>query len=122
MISPRGGGPPLKIGQKNHFFSRIHVEDIANILFKSLDNFKNNEIYNICSNNPQLIKKVFELIQKRRKVKLYHVAVADNGDFSQNILLLMIQSLFMEKLQLLDGDAIVGLAVVTSNDQAMVIL
>ena len=37
---------------KNHFFSRIHVEDIANILFKSLDNFKKNEIYNICDDQP----------------------------------------------------------------------
>ena len=37
---------------KNHFFSRIHVEDIANILFKSLDNFKKNEIYNICDDKP----------------------------------------------------------------------
>ena len=48
----------LKIGKvqivdkKNHFFSRIHVEDIANILIKSLDNFKNNEIYNICDDKP----------------------------------------------------------------------
>ncbi len=40
------------IDRKNHFFSRIHVEDIANILFKSLDNFKNNEIYNICDDKP----------------------------------------------------------------------
>ena len=40
------------INKKNHFFSRIHVEDIANILFKSLDNFKNNEIYNICDDKP----------------------------------------------------------------------
>ena len=38
--------------KKNHFFSRIHVEDIANILFSSLDNFKNNEIYNICDDKP----------------------------------------------------------------------
>ena len=48
----------LKIGKveivnkKNHFFSRIHIEDIANILFKSLDNFKDNEIYNICDDKP----------------------------------------------------------------------
>ena len=48
----------LKIGKvqivdkKNHFFSRIHIEDIANILFKSLDNFKSNEIYNICDDKP----------------------------------------------------------------------
>ena len=35
------------INKKNHFFSRIHVEDIANILFSSLNNFKKKEIYNI---------------------------------------------------------------------------
>ena len=40
------------VDKKNHFFSRIHVDDIANILFKSLDNFKNNEIYNICDDKP----------------------------------------------------------------------
>ena len=48
----------LKLGsiqvveKENHFFSRIHVEDIANILFESLDNFKNNETYNICDDKP----------------------------------------------------------------------
>ena len=40
------------VDKKDHFFSRIHVEDIANILTKSLDNFKNNEIYNICDDKP----------------------------------------------------------------------
>ena len=40
------------VDKKNHFFSRIHVDDIANILFKSLDNFKSNEIYNICDDKP----------------------------------------------------------------------
>ncbi len=40
------------VNKKNHFFSRIHVEDIANILFKSLHTFKNNEVYNICDDKP----------------------------------------------------------------------
>ena len=40
------------INKKNHFFSRIHVEDIANILFSSLNNFKKKEIYNISDNKP----------------------------------------------------------------------
>ena len=40
------------VDKNNHFFSRIHVEDIANILFKSLNNFKKNEIYNICDDKP----------------------------------------------------------------------
>ena len=40
------------INKKNHFFSRIHVDDIANILHKSLINFKNGEIYNISDDKP----------------------------------------------------------------------
>ncbi len=40
------------INKKNHFFSRIHVEDIANILSSSLKYFKKKEIYNISDNQP----------------------------------------------------------------------
>jgi len=40
------------INKKNHFFSRIHVEDIANVLVSSLNNFKKKEIYNISDNQP----------------------------------------------------------------------
>ena len=40
------------IDKKNQFFSRIHVEDIANVLFKSLQNFKSKEIYNISDDKP----------------------------------------------------------------------
>ena len=40
------------IDKKNQFFSRIHVEDIANILFKSLKNFKAKEIYNVSDDKP----------------------------------------------------------------------
>ena len=40
------------IKKKNHYFSRIHVDDIANILFKSLSIFKSNEIYNISDDRP----------------------------------------------------------------------
>ena len=40
------------VDQKNHFFSRVHVEDIANVLIKSLENFKNNETFNICDDRP----------------------------------------------------------------------
>ena len=43
----------LKIVNKpNHFFSRIHVEDIANILTLSLDKFKSGEIYNVSDDYP----------------------------------------------------------------------
>ena len=40
------------VNKDNHFFSRIHVEDIASILFKSLSNFKSKEIYNISDDRP----------------------------------------------------------------------
>ena len=40
------------VDKKDHFFSRIHIDDIANILFKSLNCFKNKEIYNICDDKP----------------------------------------------------------------------
>ena len=46
------------INKKNHFFSRIHVDDIANVLFKSLDNFKKGEIYNISDDKPASNKEV----------------------------------------------------------------
>ena len=48
----------LKTGQakiikkEKHFFSRIHVEDISNILFISLKKFKTNEIFNISDDQP----------------------------------------------------------------------
>ena len=48
----------LKTGQakiikkERHFFSRVHVEDIANILFTSIGKFKANEIYNISDDQP----------------------------------------------------------------------
>ena len=48
----------LKIGtlriveKKNHFFSRIHVEDIAKVLTISLKKFSPGQIYNISDNYP----------------------------------------------------------------------
>ena len=45
-------GSAKLIEKKKQFFSRIHVEDIANVLFKSLQNFKSKEIYNISDDKP----------------------------------------------------------------------
>lgn len=56
----------LKTGQakiikkEKHFFSRIHVEDIANILFISIGKFKTNEIYNISDDQPASQEEVAE--------------------------------------------------------------
>ena len=46
------------INKKNHFFSRIHIEDIANVLSSSLNNFKKKEIYNISDNLPASAEEV----------------------------------------------------------------
>ena len=40
------------VKKENHFFSRVHVEDIANLLFRSMKKFKSNEIYNISDDKP----------------------------------------------------------------------
>jgi len=64
------------INKKNHFFSRIHVEDIANILFKSLENFKAKEIYNISDDKPASAEEVISYgsklinIEKPKTVEL----------------------------------------------------
>ena len=40
------------VKKNNHFFSRIHVADIAQVLFKSLAYSKAGEIYNVADNKP----------------------------------------------------------------------
>jgi nucleoside-diphosphate-sugar epimerase len=45
-------GTAKLINKNEHYFSRIHVEDIANILFKSLSKFKSGEIYNLADDKP----------------------------------------------------------------------
>jgi nucleoside-diphosphate-sugar epimerase len=51
LIRLKSGGVKL-INKKNHYFSRIHVDDISNILFKSLSKFKSGEIYNLSDDKP----------------------------------------------------------------------
>ena len=46
------------INNKNHYFSRIHLEDISNILFESLSKFKSGEIYNLSDDNPSSSEEV----------------------------------------------------------------
>jgi nucleoside-diphosphate-sugar epimerase len=65
------------VDKKNHFFSRIHVEDIANILFSSLNNFKNNEIYNICDDKPASQIEVAAYAAKLLKLEQPHPVKLD---------------------------------------------
>ena len=57
LIRLKSGNVNL-INKKNHFFSRIHTEDVANILFKSLTKFKSGEIYNISDDKPSSSEEV----------------------------------------------------------------
>ena len=72
----------LKIVNKpNHFFSRIHVEDIANILTLSLDKFKSGEIYNVSDDYPCSNEKIaiyaLDLL-KIEKPKMIEIDQIDN--------------------------------------------
>ena len=57
------------VKKNNHFFSRIHVEDIANLLFYSMKKFKKNEIYNISDDKPASQEEIAFYGSKLLKVK-----------------------------------------------------
>ena len=58
ILSRLKSGNAKIIEKKNQFFSRIHVEDVANILFKSLQNFQAKAIYNVSDDKPASTKEV----------------------------------------------------------------
>ena len=57
LVRLKLGGVKL-INKKNHYFSRIHVNDIVNILFKSLSKFKSGEIFNLSDDKPTSSKEI----------------------------------------------------------------
>ena len=69
------------VNKPNHFFSRIHVEDIANILTLSLDKFKSGEIYNVSDDYPCSNEKIaiyaLDLL-KIEKPKMTEIDQIDN--------------------------------------------
>ena len=68
------------IKKENHFFSRIHVEDIANILFNSLNKFKRNEIYNISDDKPAPQEEVAIYGSKLLKINSLRFLQSDSLD------------------------------------------
>tara|TARA_B100000029_G_scaffold485521_1_gene538932 strand:- start:1897 stop:2775 length:879 start_codon:yes stop_codon:yes gene_type:complete len=58
------------VEKKNHFFSRIHVEDIAEVLTISLDKFKPGEIFNISDNYPSSNEEIAGYASNLTQVKL----------------------------------------------------
>ena len=55
------------INKKDHYFSRIHVDDISNILFKSLSKFKSGEIYNLSDDKPSSSRRDYFIWQQNVK-------------------------------------------------------
>ena len=64
----KAGGAKI-IRKQNQFFSRINVEDIAEILFKSLEQFKAKEIYNISDDKPTSSEEVILYGSKLLNIK-----------------------------------------------------
>jgi nucleoside-diphosphate-sugar epimerase len=71
------------VKKKNHFFSRIHAADIAQVLFKSLIYSKSGEIYNVADNKPcsyeQTISYACSLIGVQKPSPIYFQSL-NNGD------------------------------------------
>ena len=57
------------VKKENHFFSRVHIEDIANLLFHSMKKFKSNEIYNVSDDKPAPQEEIVSYGAKLLKVK-----------------------------------------------------
>ena len=58
------------VKKKNHFFSRIHVEDIAGILTSSLKKFAPGEIYNISDDYPCSNEEIIKFASDLAKLDL----------------------------------------------------
>ena len=57
------------VKKENHFFSRVHIEDIANLLFHSMQKFKRNEIYNVSDDQPASQEEIASYGSRLLKVK-----------------------------------------------------
>ena len=76
LVRLKSGNVKL-INKKNHYFSRIHVDDIANILFKSLSKFKSGEIYNLSDDKPSSSKEITLFGAKMLNIKNIEKIEAD---------------------------------------------
>ena len=69
VLSRLTTGTAKLINKKNHFFSRVHVEDIGNILYESLTKFKEGEIFNISDDKPSSSEEVTLYAAKLLNIK-----------------------------------------------------
>ncbi|QOD37831.1 SDR family oxidoreductase [Candidatus Wolbachia massiliensis] len=63
-------GRAKHVQKEGHFFSRIHVEDISNILFSSMQNIKPGEIYNCADDLPATQSEVVTYAAKLLNVSI----------------------------------------------------
>ena len=57
------------INKTDHYFSRIHVVDIANFLFASIFKFKSGEIYNLADDKPSSSEEIILYAAKLLGIK-----------------------------------------------------
>ena len=87
ILSKLKKNEPIIIDMENQIFSRIHIEDISNILFKSFfyKDIKKGEIFNISDNYPCSYKEVVEYgckILDIEKPKTFSFEEISNGQFN----------------------------------------
>jgi len=58
------------IDKKNHFFSRIHLDDITNVLIESMSNFRSGEIFNISDDRPASTEEITIFAAKLLKINV----------------------------------------------------
>ena len=62
------------VEKKNQFFSRIHVEDIANFIFKSMTNPTPGDIFNLTDNYPceieEIVNYACKLLKKNKPKRI----------------------------------------------------
>jgi nucleoside-diphosphate-sugar epimerase len=81
-------GKARNVQKEGHLFSRIHVEDIANILLSSMQNIKPGEIYNCADDVPTIQSEVVTYAAKLLNIKPPDpIDISHLSDFAQSFYL-----------------------------------
>ncbi|MDD9336725.1 MAG: SDR family oxidoreductase [Wolbachia sp.] len=81
-------GKAKNIQKEGHFFSRIHVEDIANILLSSMQNTKPGEIYNCADDLPATQSEIITYAAKLLNINPpEQIEVSSLTDYAQSFYL-----------------------------------
>jgi nucleoside-diphosphate-sugar epimerase len=83
LVRLRSGTVKL-VNKKNHYFSRIHVEDIGNILFESLTKFKSGEIYNLSDDKPTSSQEI--ILYGAKLLNIEHIEIIEAEDLESKMI------------------------------------